>query len=508
MSAARDDGSGAQRVKKRVHPITIVESIYKQLFLLLIPLLRGLLSVFTADSLSDWLYGWIGGAWMDILVLIFILSYSLLNWCFQFYTVDEHGLTVYKGILIKRQTAIPCFAMSTLMRHEPFYLRPFKAVHVYADTDAGSIRRADCQITVSRSAASMLAASPFPSKPAANQRLYRPKWYDIGILSIFVSSTFTGAMFLVAFFGKGGDVFGRDFQDVFLNRLEGIARWLSFIPEAAALLAIVIFLCWLIGAVHSFLCYINFSAMREEKVLRIRYGWLSIRRYSLRTDAVNYLDLRQTIVARLLGLYIVFIQCAGYAKNKDEHAVLIPAANRKAAGRYLRLLLPEFRQRPRQIKPPPGSIVRYAMMPFWCSLLIPTAAWILSQWFADFRTLILFFGLMATLPFVWLLVVRIVDCSTEGIAVSKHYITLYYAVGYAFHTVIVPREKINYIRIRSSIFQKWSGNCDLLVYTYSEIGKRHRIGNLRISEVRELLEKNGLLSPDDDLYSEEEAAAK
>ena len=35
-------------MKKRVHPIYILESIYKQLFLLLIPLLRGLLTVFTA----------------------------------------------------------------------------------------------------------------------------------------------------------------------------------------------------------------------------------------------------------------------------------------------------------------------------------------------------------------------------------------------------------------------------------------------------------------------------
>lgn len=484
-------------MKKRVHPIYILESIYKQLFLLLIPLLRGLLTVFTADSLTEWLIGWVSGAWMDLLVLLFILTYSFLNWRFQYYTIDEKGLTVYKGILIKRQTDIPHAAISTLMQYEPFYLRPFKAVHVYADTDAGSIRQADCQITVSREEAACLAAAPFPQKPA--DRLYRPKWYDIGFLSIFVSSTFTGAMFLVAFFAKGGDVFGQEFQTVVINRLEGMAHWLGFIPEAAALLAILIFLCWFIGALHSFLCYINFSAMREGDTLRIRYGWLSKRNYSLRTQAVNFLDLRQTIVARLLGLYIVFIQCAGYAKTKDEHAVLIPAANRRAASRYLRLLLPEFRQRPRQIKPPKGSIVRYAMLPFWCSLLIPVATWLLSRWFPDFRTLILFFGMMAALPFLWLLVVRIVDCHTEGIAVSKHYVTLYYAVGYAFHTVIVPREKINYFRIRSSVFQKWSGNCDLLVYTYSEIGKRHRIGNLRIDEVRELLEKNGLLSPQDDL---------
>ena len=45
-------------MKKRVHPIYILESIYKQLFLLLIPLLRGLLTVFTADSLTEWLIGW------------------------------------------------------------------------------------------------------------------------------------------------------------------------------------------------------------------------------------------------------------------------------------------------------------------------------------------------------------------------------------------------------------------------------------------------------------------
>ena len=125
-------------MKKRVHPIYILESIYKQLFLLLIPLLRGLLPVFPADSLTEWLIGWVSGAWMDLLVLLFILTYSFLNWRFQYYTIDEKGLTVYKGILIKRQTDIPHTAISTLMQYEPFYLRPFKAVHVYADTDAGS----------------------------------------------------------------------------------------------------------------------------------------------------------------------------------------------------------------------------------------------------------------------------------------------------------------------------------------------------------------------------------
>ena len=39
-------------------------------------MLYRLLTVFTADSLTEWLIGWVSGAWMDLLVLLFILTYS------------------------------------------------------------------------------------------------------------------------------------------------------------------------------------------------------------------------------------------------------------------------------------------------------------------------------------------------------------------------------------------------------------------------------------------------
>ncbi len=39
----------------------------------------------------------------------------------------------------------------------------------------------------------------------------------------------------------------------------------------------------------------------------------------------------------------------------------------------------------------------------------------------------------------------------------------------------------------TAFFQKWAGNCDVLVYTYGEVGHCHKVENLRLQEVRELL---------------------
>lgn len=480
----------SETARVRAHPVLIVETIYRQLYLLLIPLVRGLLSIYSAASF----YAWLQGAWVDILVLLFILTASFLNWLCQSYTADESGMTVRKGVIVRRVTTIPAASLSTLMCYEPFYLRPLKAVRVYADTDAGTFRRADCQITIGRREAEALIGSQHPQRSDAPVKTYRPKWYDIAFLSVFVSSTFTGVVFLVTFFSKAGELFGNDFRDKLISQLEGVARLIAFIPTAAAVLALLIFIAWLIGFIHSFLSYIRFSVRREGNMLRVQYGWLSKRRYSCRSEAVNFIDYRQSMLSKLLRLSMVFIHCAGYAKSKDEHAVLIPASDDREVRRTIRRLLPEFQRSPRQLRPPRGSVVRYAMLPFWCSVLIPVCTAVAARLFSFWASLIVFVGAMTTVPFVWLLLVKIVDCHTAGLAVSRRHVTLYYTLGYAFHTVVVPREKINYIQLRSSVFQRWSGNCDVILYTYSETVKRHQIGNLRLSEVTELLEKNGLLS--------------
>ena len=98
-------------MEKRTHPITILEFVSKYLFLLLIPVLRGLFYLLTT---SHDFYNWLAGAWVDLLVVLFILLASYLRWRFQFYRYDEQGLTVRRGVLIRRTVTIPQSSISTL----------------------------------------------------------------------------------------------------------------------------------------------------------------------------------------------------------------------------------------------------------------------------------------------------------------------------------------------------------------------------------------------------------
>lgn len=56
-------------MEKRTHPITILEFVSKYLFLLS-PRARGLFYLLTT---SHDFYNWLSGAWVDLLVVLFIL---------------------------------------------------------------------------------------------------------------------------------------------------------------------------------------------------------------------------------------------------------------------------------------------------------------------------------------------------------------------------------------------------------------------------------------------------
>lgn len=469
---------------RRTHPITIVEFISRYLFLLLIPVIRGVYYLLTSEQ--DF-YDWLGGTWADILVVLLILGFSYFRWYFQQYTFDEEGLHVRQGFFVRRDTLIPAATISTMSVEAPFYLRPLKAVRLSADTDAGFFRRADCRLTLPVEEARRMMNSRLPEEPA-KQRVYRPRWTDVAFLSVIVSNTLTGVIFLATFINKAGDILGEEFRRRIIDGLEGIAsRLMVFIPKTAALLALILLVGWGIGFIRNFFHYINFTARREEGTITVRSGWLTKREVSCRVDAVNYLDYRQSIITKLLRLYMVFIHCVGYGKGSDELAVLIPAADSRDCKRTLKMLLPEFSGRPPQIRPPRGSVVRYCMLPFWGCVLVPCAAAVAMHFLPDWRQLIFFLGVMLTIPWAWWLLLRIIDRFTAGVAVSSRQLTLRYSWGYAFHTVIIPLERINYVRVRYSIFQKWSGNCDVLFYTYGEVGHCHKVENLRMEDVKALL---------------------
>ena len=107
------------------HPIKILRYTAKNLWLLIFPLLRSAhFFPFSAKEIAAWLHG----AWFDLLICVLILTYGAIRWYFCGFMYNTEVIRRQSGILLKRETEIPCSSITSVTEEHAFFLRPFGAV--------------------------------------------------------------------------------------------------------------------------------------------------------------------------------------------------------------------------------------------------------------------------------------------------------------------------------------------------------------------------------------------
>ena len=126
--------------------------------------------------------------------------------------------------------------IATLCAIRSFYLRPFGAVHLRADTLAGSQKRNDFSLFVSRAEAERILDLYRRSLPSSGlTRQYRPKSLYVAALAAFSSSSFAGVLFLSTLVSQTGKLLGNEFSERIYGTFERAMQLLAFgLPPAAA----------------------------------------------------------------------------------------------------------------------------------------------------------------------------------------------------------------------------------------------------------------------------------
>lgn len=135
-------------------------------------------------------------------------------------------------------------------------------------------------------------------------------------------------------------------------------------------------------------------------------------------NAVNYLDIRQSVFTKVLGLYSVFVHAVGYGKQQEDISAILPAASKRELRRQLRLLLPAYKPADRRrctIRPNRGAVMKFMTEPLWACILPPAAGWLLTWLFPSWQELIWFVVLMGEIPAVWFFIIRFMDYLTSGL---------------------------------------------------------------------------------------------
>lgn len=471
----------------RSHFINVFESTSKYLVLLVFPVFRALFF-----SKFD-LYIWIQGAWFDIIIIMAIIGLGLISWYKYSYCLAEHGIHIRKGIMFVKHRFIAYNDLSIVSIEKPFYLIPFRAVRIKADTDGGGNKKADFAITIYSGNVDEIrikVTSPFINRQDI-KRVYLPKNLYIAILSFVVSNSITGVLFMSTLISGMGKVLGKEVEVQFMDRLTRITEILAFgVPPAAAIIAITILGGWGVSFFLNLIRHLRFSVTRQSNNLKIQTGLVTYREYLISKSRINLIELRQTLITKLCGLYIALIHCNGYGKNKDELSVLMPACVKSDLEKNMHLLLPEIPFCKRTIKPKLRYLSRFLFPPLtWIFSLL--AAWLIARLvFPNFSELSLFVLIMSEILCVWFLFVKILSYFHTGVGFKNNVYTFSLTYGYRFKTIAIPSQRIVKLTLRQSLFQLTSGCCDIVVLSYSEGKKRHVVPNVNFADAKEMFELN------------------
>lgn len=471
---------------RHVHPFTILENLGRVLFLSIIPILRGFFYALQGD-----LGQWVQSAWIDILIFLIMISIAVWRWWKSTYCLDESGITLQSGWLFTRCMRIPWRNIRTISMIESFYLRPFHAARLRADTIGGTIKKSDFAILLSHKHASDLMQYANPGDQQQADIPYRPKTSAIIALALLTSNSFAGIVFISTFVSQSGRLLGKNFSSQLVDTFQETVRVLAFgLPPAAAATAYILLAGWFIAFLMTLLRYHNFTVSRSRHTLCIQGGVLSKRQYCIRYPSIAFIDIRQSITTRVLKLYSLYIYAVGYAKQQDDIRCIIPTENRATFYLHFERLFPAFSPSPRLLAPKKNSFLRYTGGPLFLLIALLTAAFLLINHVPAWRSFILFVGGMCMIAVVFALLIEVMDVWTGGVGKSGAHYTLRYSKGFYLHTVVIPESCISTIELRQSWLQALSGNCDLFVTTHAEGRIVHHCRNLDRLKLTDLLAKS------------------
>lgn len=460
-----------------MHPLTIFANLWRVFYLIIIPVLRGFIVALQGD-----LANWVQGAWIDILVFLVMILLAVWRWWVVVYSYDDAEFVLDSGWLVRNQIRLPWQNITTISVIESFYLRPFRAVRLRADTIGGSAGKPDFTLLVQKAEAQQVLQRLRHTDSGERSWEYVPKNSSILALAVLTSNSFAGILFIAAFISQSGRLLGNEFNEfsyMIIGTFEEAVRMLAFgVPPAAAAIAYMLLAGWFIGFLLTLFRYKNFAVCLNHNTLDIGGGIFTNRDYCIRSTDVNFIDIRQSIVTKLLNLYSLYISVVGYAKQRDDISCVIPTENHRAFTLTRERLFPALSPTDRQIRPRYTAILRFIGVGLsWC-IGIPLGMVVLIWLFPSWKSFILFVGLMSMVPALFFLVVRIVDFATGGIAKTGSNYTLRYSKGFYLHTVVIPLDKVVGIELRQSPIQQFTPNCDLIISTRAEKRYTHLCRNL------------------------------
>lgn len=467
---------------KKTHPYTFVNHLKISVILILLSLLQQFL--IKPQSIPEI----IGSLGINALYVFAVLLYYTYSYGNYKYRLEKDGVHIKRGVFLDQDFILPYHRIQTVVFYRDAVSSVFGAERISVDTPAGS--RSKYDITGYFTKKTALRIKKLYKKGRTMHRVYRSRMISIILMSAFWSNPLTGMIFIVPVINSAAKITGSQFaQDIIrgsLNPEWSPVAWI--ISPAAAGLATLILMCWLISALLYFLRYVRLrSSVLGENII-ISRGLISKTITCTRISAVSSVSIEHSLLMRLLRLRNCAVTVIGSGKLKGDKGLIVSAEYRESANKYMTELTGIPHDETVRIDAAKGSIYSYVYYPCIYIILL-TALSVLSYNFFPFNEAIWFLISVFYIILFWWLLFRIFACRHSHLGINEKALVVCTFKGLTLKKHYIPFDMIRKTEISQMFTQEKKGKCHLKVTIYGEKRLTYKIKQLPLKETKELLLK-------------------
>lgn len=416
----------------RIHPFSIAVFLYRNAFLLVIPLLQYLL--FKPDSLWTML---IGGS-VNLILALLIVIYIIL----KYYTTRlnfDGGIIDKRGIYFRSEKTIYQKGIGGIAVRKGAISSLFGAV--FLSVYSGGKRLAFRE---------HLSRKNFPVPKMKNTG--KRKGVRFSLVATFdATSPLSGLLLVIPFLRKTAPIVGSGLSSGFYG---GVGLWTQLVsqllPPFVAYVSGFIAIGYLIAFVYELLKHINTTVSFDDEYVRVQRGFVFKTLIRYRLNEIPYVSEEQGIVCLIIGIRRIFISTHMGKKSGIQKELI-------------RVKLGRMSIAENAVKPRRRSLLSFLILPTITFILLVAVLFYLQY---VGRITILEILLSTAMPAVILWAMFRIEafqytflCRSEKGIVAGAY------RGLRIMKAEISEENVEYLRITRNPFQIISGSCNVKIYT-------------------------------------------
>ena len=466
----------------RAHPLMLVSLIKPFLFVLVLPVLKGVIQYIIKRRVT-------GVLTLELIGFMAITLIGALR-CRSFRLIcGKNGVTIKMGVLFKSSAFISVNKLSSVQTVQNPIDAVFRAVSYRINTEAGPKGKADFDFKLSTKDSAEVSRLLYGED---NYTAVKFSVFKVAVMAATTSSAVMGMLIAVPIINKTGKLLDIALNNILLDEINNVSSgFKSYFPPIVNAITLVFLLSYAVAFVYSLFKYINFKLFLEKEKLEVRSGFFVRSRSAFKKSSVNDVIIDQTPLMRLFKRYAMKVSVGGYGGSKSETAVIVPSGRRGEIKRQFQAYFP-FLAPDGKLMHARRDIVtknRFLYLPGLYFIITVAASVALTLIFPKFGRLTLFLTMVACSIIMYYAYLSIYEFRLGKLKIGRN-IYAQTVKGFNACELHCPRENVGQIKIIRTIPDIRLNTCKVVISVRSESADTVKVRMLDYGEVKKSISES------------------